>query len=513
MPYLPYEEPGITTILSLTSFLLLLNGVRYALDRLLYCGIIGEIFIGMIWGLPVGGTAWLSKGAQGVIQAFGYLGLIGLVFEGGLTTDIALLRKNAYASVSVATIGLLMPIALSFLLLVFPFSDSTGKTAYPTPLAAFSAGASLCSTSLGTTFAILSAANMQKTRVGIVLVGAAMMDDVVGLVMVNIITTLGRGGNTGWPIARPIAASFGLLLATLVVCPYVLMPVSCWFLGVMSGEAPLDGQQTSKAKICTVVTKLIRNIPHLDFIISTLILIAFVTIASFIDASVLFAAFIAGGMVSFLLNVDSEQQQSDTTSQGKGPAEMYQDYLKPTMDGILVPFFFASIGFSIPITDMFSGSIVWKGIVYSILMVLAKGTISIVFYFEYFMKQRKVKKSIMRSPARTLPCQSDPVQMIAASALPPGNLTPNASPDAELSPGPPHSMALLAGMAMVARGEIGFLIASLSQSSGVLALRYKENMTIESSGEELFLVIVWAVGICTIVGPLGVGLIIRRIRP
>jgi len=49
MPYLPYEEPGITTILSLTSFLLLLNIVRCILDHLLYCGIIGEILIGIIW--------------------------------------------------------------------------------------------------------------------------------------------------------------------------------------------------------------------------------------------------------------------------------------------------------------------------------------------------------------------------------------------------------------------------------------------------------------------------------
>ena len=126
MPYLPYEEPGITVILSLTSFLVLLNAIRFVLDHLLYCGIIGEILIGVIWGLPVGGTAWLTVGAQETIQALGYLGLIGLVFEGGLSTDLALLRKTAYLSVSVATVGLLMPIALSFLLLVLPFSNSAG---------------------------------------------------------------------------------------------------------------------------------------------------------------------------------------------------------------------------------------------------------------------------------------------------------------------------------------------------------------------------------------------------
>jgi Kef-type K+ transport system membrane component KefB len=223
MDYLPYEEPGITVVLPLTSFLLLLNVIRHVLDRFLYCGIIGEILIGVVWGLPVGGASWLTEGTQKAIQEFGYLGLIGLVFEGGLSTDLSLLRKSALLSISVATIGLLTPIALSFILLVLPFPSSAG-TVFPTPLAAFSAGASLCSTSLGTTFTILCSANMQHTRAGVVLVGAAMMDDVVGLVMVQIVTTLGSGNIEAWPIARPITASFGLFLVTLAITPFLLKP-------------------------------------------------------------------------------------------------------------------------------------------------------------------------------------------------------------------------------------------------------------------------------------------------
>ena len=236
MPYLPYEEPRISEILSLASFLLLLNIIRVVLDKLLYCGLIGEIFIGVIWGLPVGGKAWLSEEVQHAIQAFGYLGLIGLVFEGGLSTNPILLRKAMIPAASVATIGLLSPMGLSFILLVFPFGSSAGVS-YPTPLGGFSAGASLCSTSLGTTFAILSATGFQKTRIGVIIVGAAMIDDVVGLVMVNIVTTLGNGHIGGWHIARPIAASFGLLIVTLLITPFLLKPymdIHCNFLSRMS---------------------------------------------------------------------------------------------------------------------------------------------------------------------------------------------------------------------------------------------------------------------------------------
>jgi Kef-type K+ transport system membrane component KefB len=337
MPYLPYEEPGITEILSLTSFLILLNGIRYVLDKLLYCGLIGEILIGVIWGLPVGGTAWLVEGTQHAIQAFGYLGLIGLVFEGGLSTDPELLRKTMLLSVSVATVGLLLPIGLSFLLLIFPFGSTAG-TVYPTPLACFSAGASLCSTSLGTTFAILSAAGLQKSRTGVVLVGAAMMDDVVGLVMVNIVTTLGSGGSGGWTIARPIAASFGMLFVTLLITPFILKPGWTAVVAFFSSQGVSnEGERRASRNGTWKFLKAIRTTPHLSFILSVFVLIAYVTIADFVDASVLFAAFLAGGVVNSLwIRVIRNENSID------GPSKMYHQYLHPVMDYILVPFFFVS---------------------------------------------------------------------------------------------------------------------------------------------------------------------------
>lgn len=345
MPYLPYEEPGITVILSLASFLLLLNGVRYALDRLLYCGIIGEILIGVVWGLPVGDTAWLTQDIQEAIQALGYLGLISLVFEGGLSTDLALLRKSAYMSVAIATVGLLTPIALSFILLVMPFPTTAGNT-YPTALAAFSAGASLCSTSLGTTFAIISSANLQKTRVGVVLIGAAMMDDVVGLVMVNIVTTLGSGSTRGWAIARPIVSSFGLFLVVLGLLTFVLRPARAWINATPRGDPGGSiSQNILLINFRKISTNLAHHLPNINLLLSTLVLIALVTVSSFINASVLLSAFLAGGVVNYLAgSTNSTDSISD-----EAPSELYRQYYKQVMDFVLVPFFFVSLRFFSPL--------------------------------------------------------------------------------------------------------------------------------------------------------------------
>jgi len=79
---LPYEEPDIVTILIQSPFLLLLNVINYILDHTLYCGLLGQVFIGVAWGSP--GGKLLSVHVEEVIVQLGYLGLILLVYEGSL---------------------------------------------------------------------------------------------------------------------------------------------------------------------------------------------------------------------------------------------------------------------------------------------------------------------------------------------------------------------------------------------------------------------------------------------
>ena len=88
---LTYEEPDIKTVLIQASLLLVLNGVNSVLDKVIYCGLIGQIFIGIAWGRP--GANWLEASVQETIQQLGYLGLILLVYEGKLCRwDVTHLR-------------------------------------------------------------------------------------------------------------------------------------------------------------------------------------------------------------------------------------------------------------------------------------------------------------------------------------------------------------------------------------------------------------------------------------
>ena len=60
--------------------------------------------------------------------------------------------------------------------------------------------------------------------------------------------------------------------------------------------------------------------------------------------------------------------------------------------------------------------------------------------------------------------------------------------------------ALLLSVAMTTRGEIGFLIAAVGQSHDILV------------PDEIYLIVIWAIVLCTLAGPVGVGIIARRLK-
>ena len=281
---LSFQEPPIKTILILSSFLILLNAVNHLLDRLIYCGLIGQVLIGVAYGTP--GARWLDKGTEQIIVQLGYLGLILLVYEGGLNTNFRSLKSNLGLSMLVALTGICLPIAFAFCL---------QSLASATPLQAFAAGAALCSTSLGTTFTILKTSGLTNSRLGTVLTSAAMMDDVVGLVLVQVISKLGSDSSSIHPITvlRPIAVSIGLVLFVVLICRYLVKPISSLICGRDS----------------SAVMRIVRRQPDEAVLIAhTILLLGLVAAASYAGTSNLFAAYLAGASISWY---DTEVAQRD----------------------------------------------------------------------------------------------------------------------------------------------------------------------------------------------------------
>ncbi|GAB0139056.1 hypothetical protein EsDP_00007272 [Epichloe bromicola] len=563
---LPYHEPGITTILIQSSFLILLNVLNSIFDQVLYCGLIAQILLGIAWGTP--GSKWLESSVETAITQLGYLGLLLLVYEGGLSTSLKSLKANIWFSVAVATTGISMPIGLSFFLM---------RLTNATPLQCFAAGASLSSTSLGTTFTLLGTSGLTKSRLGVVLTSAAMMDDVVGLVLVQVISNFGKEGSsvTAAIVVRPLLISIAFIILAPLSCVFIIKPLT---------RRINQFRTSSVSGTCNhmMASKRTALLTH------TLILLGCVAGAGYAGTSNLFSAYIAGASISWwdtgvehLTNanepearassadanvighsVDGEIANSEGTEALSG-LRIYERFFLTPVDRILKPFFFASIGFSIPVTKMFSGDIVWKGIVYAMLMILAKlacgiwvARISVAFPLSWkstTKSTRPVFRNMINSslgriwatkatePTKKPPVVSPTEPMIdaapqtCASNLPltgtivndqaaadgkrsDNNSTRNGKSDESnqdeqnvtlSATSKPQSLypASIIGCAMVARGEIGFLISSIAESNDVFSTSSGTDGT-----SDIFLIVTWAIVLCTILGPVVVGLLVQRVK-
>ncbi|KAI5209950.1 Sodium/hydrogen exchanger [Aureobasidium subglaciale] len=525
---LPYHEPGIVTILVQASFLLILNGINWVLDNAIYCGLVGQILIGVVWGTP--GANWLSEEVQDAVMQLGYLGLILIVYEGGLSTSFAALWSNIYLSGLVALIGITLPIGISYVLM--GLLDAT-------PVQAFAAGAALCSTSLGTTFTILSTSGLDKSRLGVILSSAAMLDDVAGLVMVQVISNLGQSADSfsAITVIRPVFVSIAFAVVVPALCWAVIKPVTKH---VLAQAAATQEEQSRRQRLaCT---------PVAAFIAHTLVLVGLVTGSTYAGTSNLFAAYIAGAVINWwdaLVGSTLQEQRtggrggrkekkpplpSAEEVRGSGPpssndsppvstvskvastthenlkgAAIYEHMYAPAMNAILKPFFFASIGFSIPITQMFRGAIVWRGIVYTILMILGKLACGLVLV-RFSSTPTKVQLPEGQQAAETTSANETATTSPTEQQAPSANSKRKRQSPRKLPK--PQSLypSLMLGSAMVARGEIGFLISSLAESNGVFGT------TEAGKSSDIFLVATWAILLCTIIGPVSIGTMVNRVK-
>ena len=439
-----YAEPTIVSLLILSSFIYFLNVARALAHRLFYAGLIGEILIGIIYAAPLSNIL-KPEWAQTILD-LGYLGLLLIVFEGGLDTrlDFLAVKSNLFLSSMIGLTGIVTPIGLSITVCTFGFGFSL--------LQSFTMGAALSSTSLGTTLSILSAEKkyeLNKSRLGTILVGAALLDDISGLVIASVIEKLKYLGqqNLAWLILKPIVSSIALILVSALLAHFVLGRL--WI--KINPENPLIKQHSD----------------HLLMFVLVSTLSATVTIAAYTGASTLIGAYCCGAMLRYLDDCRIRLNHLDPNAMSFKHSS--EKYIKVVKEYMFAPFFFASIGFAVPFLDLWHGKQLWQGILYALLMIFAKFITGIwILIWTYI------------SPRAEVPAVSLPSSAPAITARKPKGVYP----------------ALIVGLSMVSRGEIGFLIANIGVSTNTLST-------------EAFIVTIWAILLNTILGPIAVGLMVK----
>jgi len=167
--------------------------------------VLGELLVGILLGPSLLGLVPLTDGVLLVAE----IGVLLLLFEVGLETDLGELAQVGGAAMAVAVAGMVLPFAGGYLV--------TKAAGYPTLTAIF-VGAALTATSIGITSRVLSELKSLKSREGQIILGAAVADDILGLVVLAVVSQIAATGSVAVGDALKAAGlSFGFLLVAVVI--------------------------------------------------------------------------------------------------------------------------------------------------------------------------------------------------------------------------------------------------------------------------------------------------------
>ena len=194
--------------------------------------VVGEILAGLVIGGSVLGIVtesdFLSKMAE--------IGVIMLMFEAGLGTNLKELKQSGLKATLIACLGVLVPIILGTLLFMCfygfgaPGSDNFNKGLFM--------GTIMSATSVSITVAALKELGKLSDTVGTTIVSAAIIDDVIGIVVLTVVIGLsGKGG-----------ASDGIGSVLLKVLLFFVIAIASGFI-VYKAMKWLDNKFTHQRRI------------------------------------------------------------------------------------------------------------------------------------------------------------------------------------------------------------------------------------------------------------------------
>jgi Kef-type K+ transport system membrane component KefB len=177
-------------------------------ERFRLPSVLGELLVGVLIGnLGLFGVHVLDGVTDDpTLRIIAELGVLFLLFDVGLESDLASMMKVGASSLLVALLGVVAPMVLGFLVTRWFFPTQAG-------LADWFVGATLCATSVGITARVLNDLGRTRSRTGRIILGAAVIDDVLGLivlaVVVGVIEAADRGvafdaGSVGWILGKAL---------------------------------------------------------------------------------------------------------------------------------------------------------------------------------------------------------------------------------------------------------------------------------------------------------------------
>jgi Kef-type K+ transport system membrane component KefB/predicted amino acid-binding ACT domain protein len=318
------EGGGIDLARILLDLIIVLGVAKCAAElaeRLRVPAVLGEIVAGVLIGPSVLGLIQLD-GERGVsIAILAEIGVLLLLVQVGMEMDLVELSKVGRASMLVAVIGVALPFVGGAIAAVL--MGEGAKTAV-------FVGAALTATSVGITARVFGDLRALATTEARIVIGAAVADDVLGLVILTVVVKIATGGSVG----------FGTVAGTLGLAVVFLVATGAF--GLLFVPKLLDRVHRSASSGATVVVAAI------------VVIFAFAELA---DAAKL--AFIIGAFVAGLSIARSEHHERIGSDLG-------------AIGNILIPVFFVQIGINADLAAMAKPSVLGLAAVLTVIGVLGK---------------------------------------------------------------------------------------------------------------------------------------------
>ena len=173
--------------------------------------VVGMLFAGLLIGCIryIPGQQILSGTTMEGIGFIAKIGVILIMFSAGLETDLKTVRQTGVAASLVTMGGVIVPLALGFIV-ACGFNGGFRDWSHQTVVSNLFYGTILTATSVSVTVATLKELNKLSSPIGTAIVSAAIIDDVIGIIILSFVIGIGggKGESSAWIVLLKTIAFF-----------------------------------------------------------------------------------------------------------------------------------------------------------------------------------------------------------------------------------------------------------------------------------------------------------------
>lgn len=215
----------VEALLHMLLILLVAKVLEESLARIKQPAVLGDILAGIILGPTILGIIVLPEH----IHSLAWLGIVVLIFLAGFETDPEEFRRYGFPAAVVGIGGVIACFTMGFL-----FGAMLG---YPLHTSLF-IGTILTPTSVGVTVATLEALGKLRSKEGYIVLGAAVFDDVYGVIALSIVYAIVIGKVYSFSSYSSLIFGFSILMLLFLAIPHYLGYIERFLMSLRIPEAP-----------------------------------------------------------------------------------------------------------------------------------------------------------------------------------------------------------------------------------------------------------------------------------